>query len=66
MLNHNQGRRDGAPTAVVIDLFGKKRDRLIKKYGASHPSLHAQEERDTLATVTPIRAGRRRRGSRGA
>jgi len=65
VLNHNHSRPDGATTAVVIDLFAKKRDRLSKKFGRFHPTLRPQEARTTLATVTPIGAGRRWRPSRG-
>jgi hypothetical protein len=65
VLNHNHGRPDGATTAVVIDLFAKKRDRLSKKLGVGHPALRPRETQTELATVTPIRAGRRWRASRG-
>lgn len=68
MFNHNHGRPDEGATAVVIDLFAKKRDRLSKRFGALHPTLRPgapQEAPAALATVTPIDAGRHRQISSG-
>lgn len=65
MPRHNHSRRDDAATAVVIDLFAEKRDRLRRQFDSVHPALRPEEAQITLATVTPIRGGRRRRTRRG-
>ncbi len=68
MFNHSHGRPDEGATAVVIDLFAKKRDRLSKRFGALHPTLRQgapREESGALATVTPIGAARHRQMSSG-
>lgn len=59
MLNRNHGGSEEAITGVVIDLFASKRDRLRQKFGTLHPTLQVREPETTLATVTPITAGRR-------
>lgn len=65
MPRHNHSRPDDAATAVVIDLFAEKRDRLRRQFDSVHPALRPEEAQATLATVTSIRGGRRRDASLG-
>ncbi|MEY8018500.1 hypothetical protein [Mycobacterium servetii] len=44
----------------MIDLIGRKRDRLSKKFGGVHPALRNPETPPTPATVKPIESRRRR------
>lgn len=60
MPSHNHSRPDDAATAVVVDLFAEKRHRLRQQLDSVHPALRPEEAQTTLATVTPIRGGRRR------
>lgn len=65
MHNRSHDRADESATAEVIDLVGRKRDRLSKKFGGVHPALRDPETQPTPATVTPIETSRRWRGSPG-